>query len=96
MPAPRRPLVDTGDILGDMMRNPVSDEELECELEEDLRRGREEMIAWLNQYDDDGHMKPGVLWGPGYIPNMSLDFIGMSPDEKAAYVISKKREYGLM
>lgn len=96
MPVPRTPLVDTGDILGDMMRNPVSDEELERRFAEGEKRHRDLVIAWLNQYDDEGHLKPGVLWRKGYIPKMTPGFIALSPEEKAAYVVEKKKEYGLL
>ena len=96
MPAPRRPLVDTGDILGDMRRNPMSKEELARHFTEGQKRHDADVIAWLKQYDDQGRLIPSAISGIAFIPNMSLYFLDLSPEEKIAYIIEKKKEYGLL
>lgn len=59
-------------------------------------RFEERWKQWLSQYDDRGYIKPGVRQSPDYIPNMSVGFLDMSVDERAAYIVEEKRRMGLL
>lgn len=56
----------------------------------------EERKRWLDQYDDTGHLKPGLFGTAEYVPNRSISFLSMSPDERAAFVVAEKKRKGLL
>ena len=96
MELPIEPIVDTGDILGDMMKNPMSEEELERMLAESAARADAKIKAWLSQYDDAGRLKPEVARDPGqrvWYVNGPIMF--ESEEERAASIVKMKKEYGV-
>lgn len=74
----------------------LTEEDCEHAVQESYARSDAELKAWLAQYDDEGRLKPGIFGTRGYIPNRAYEFLSLSEEEKAAFVISQKKRLGLL
>lgn len=51
---------------------------------------------WLAQYDDAGHLKPGIFGTRNYIPNRHHSFLSKTEEERAAFIVSEKKRLGVL
>ena len=83
-------------ILAKIIANPTPEVVLRAKFEAEQKYFDDKVRAWLAQYDSEGHLKPGVFESAKYIPNMTYEFLSMTDEEQAAFVIEQKKKYGVL
>ena len=96
MPAPRHSF-NMDAVMKRLREQPrMSDAEMIADCERAQREYDEEQKKWLAQYDSEGRLKPGILGTSAYIHNLNLNFIDMTPEEQAAYIVAEKKRLGVL
>lgn len=96
MPIPYKPLNMKRIAQRVKAKGPMS----EAEFDEKLRRWQsehdEEYRKFLGQYDENGRLKPGIFGTREHIRDMSYEFLSMTPEQRAAHIVSEKKRLGVL
>ena len=74
----------------------VRPEEADAMVANARRRGRENLLGWLARYDEHGHLKHEFEGDLEYLYMETYEFLSMTADEQAAYIVSEKKRLGVL